>query len=345
MRVVVVSPLPSQDNSLTEAVRTELRREAISNGFEFSEEATQNVSEDSITVIYDRIINSLMRDAWISLQLPAQLKKIKPDIVVQLTGISLRSDAFKQIQLISPGFYDKEKCVRKWERVAFAKRDKIFDERNFFAAASDTITTKLKTELELPLEHIPSFSFQDDSTLATWEKTEEIKKHLTGGAEFFFSDIRFASEAEVVTLLKAFSFFKKWQQSAMHLILFAKTSDAYASLLSNYKYRNDITVTDNDDALPAAYVLVQPFADVSVRTISKAANSSVTVITRASDLLSSNQNAVFSTVNLIPDEIGQAMLSLYKNEERRNNYAQAALKDYTEKRSEQNLLEIIRARQ
>jgi glycosyltransferase involved in cell wall biosynthesis len=78
--------------------------------------------------------------------------------------------------------------------------------------------------------------------LADAEK-EEIKKRYVRGKEYFLADLAGAGEEDVMYLLKAFSLFKKRQQSNMQLILTGTTNGSTGMVrqrLKTYKYREDV---------------------------------------------------------------------------------------------------------
>ena len=78
---------------------------------------------------------------------------------------------------------------------------------------------------------------------AAWEKRESLKQELTGGKEYFIVNAEDNSGKNIVNVLKAFSLFKKWQQSKMQLLLVnPEDTPKINALLQTYKYRDDIKV-------------------------------------------------------------------------------------------------------
>ncbi|HMP87556.1 MAG TPA: hypothetical protein PKE63_09785, partial [Lacibacter sp.] len=70
---------------------------------------------------------------------------------------------------------------------------------------------------------------------------EAVKEQVTGGVEYFLYTGSLAAGGQVLRLLKAFSAFKKRQQSSMRLVLAGavprKQEAAFKKMLSTYKYR------------------------------------------------------------------------------------------------------------
>ncbi len=78
--------------------------------------------------------------------------------------------------------------------------------------------------------------------LAAAEK-EEIKRKYVRGKEYFLADLADAVDEDVINLLKAFSLFKKRQQSNMQLILTGEingSAEVIRQRLATYKYREDV---------------------------------------------------------------------------------------------------------
>jgi glycosyltransferase involved in cell wall biosynthesis len=99
------------------------------------------------------------------------------------------------------------------------------------------------------------------------EEKETVKQQFTSGTEYFLFAGDLHPRHEQVTLLKAFSDFKKWQRSGMKLVFAAYESSVAQELeilLTNYKYRDDvILVKDPPDItlqqlVAAAYCVVYP---------------------------------------------------------------------------------------
>ena len=92
------------------------------------------------------------------------------------------------------------------------------------------------------------------------EERDRVKERVTGGKEYFVSDITGAGMTEVVRLLKAFSLFKKRQLSNMMLILMGKGHSGVVEKLDSYKYRQDVILRPEvrmEEVIGGAYALVR----------------------------------------------------------------------------------------
>jgi glycosyltransferase involved in cell wall biosynthesis len=127
----------------------------------------------------------------------------------------------------------------------------------------------LLTALKVPEEKLHFWDLAVPATLkeSGWEEKEKVKEAFTAGTEYFLFAGDLHPRHELVTLLKAFSEFKKWQRSGMKLVLAAYESmsakELY-SLLTNYKFRDDVILVkdpadhDLQQLIAACYCVVYP---------------------------------------------------------------------------------------
>jgi glycosyltransferase involved in cell wall biosynthesis len=102
-----------------------------------------------------------------------------------------------------------------------------------------------------------------------WTAAESVKTQFTGGRSFFLFTGNIDAQHQLIELLKAFSVFKKWQQSNMQLVIAGYTTGWTETLeekLQHYKFRADIvllknpSVTVTGQLVAAAYAVVLPMA-------------------------------------------------------------------------------------
>ncbi|MEO5683343.1 MAG: glycosyltransferase [Chitinophagaceae bacterium] len=106
-------------------------------------------------------------------------------------------------------------------------------------------------------------------TLLTWAEAESIKTQYTGGRAYFLFTGNISDQQQLIELLKAFSIFKKWQQSGMQLVIAGYTTswtEVLEEKLLQYKYKADIVLLKNIShaetakLVAACYALVYPVA-------------------------------------------------------------------------------------
>jgi hypothetical protein len=98
-----------------------------------------------------------------------------------------------------------------------------------------------------------------------------VKDRFAQGKEFFFADVSETGGEDLVYLLKAFSIFKKRQQSNLQLLLAGDPSAVIGDKLDTYKYRQDVhwcavAQARDENVAAAAYAALYLFADDSPGT-------------------------------------------------------------------------------
>ena len=230
---------------------------------------------------------------WYDWRIPPLLKKFNADLFVSPDGIaSLRTRipqclvvhdlAFLQNQQwfssaighyyrkFTPAFLKK---VRRVATVSETSKKQLIDVYGVSAEQIDVVYSAAK----------PDFRPLEESLRST------IKERFTEGKEFFLYTGAIHPRKNLLGLLKAFSLFKKRQQSGYKLVLAGRmawhTGD-FEKLLSTYKYRSDVVLTGYVDLdtltslTAAAYALVYPsFYEGFGVPVLEAMQSDVPVIT------------------------------------------------------------------
>lgn len=114
-------------------------------------------------------------------------------------------------------------------------------------------------------ESIKTFpvSIPDTYKVLSWQDKLLARSGFTGNNEYFISMISTEPLEAVIDLLKAFSHFKKWQQSSMQLMLVCNTGEDIQPLknkLSTYKYRDDVVLSEDISDAPLAGLLASAYA-------------------------------------------------------------------------------------
>jgi glycosyltransferase involved in cell wall biosynthesis len=183
----------------------------------------------------------------------------------------------------------------------------------------------------------------------SWAEIQSIKTQYTGGKDFFIFAGDIMEEYRLFDLLKAFSVFKKWQQSNM-LLLIAGNSSSYApvleKLLATYKYRGDVIILKNpsivvqEKLVAAAYALLHSApAGYWPQPLMMAIRHRVAVI--ASDTAENRAitpAAIWINNDDLINEFSAAMQTLYKNEQQK----QALIKEMTNEREDYNYNRLLK---
>lgn len=270
---------------------------------------------------------------WYDVKIPSLLRKYKADVFISCDGIcSLRTNvpqclvlhdlsflhypgAIKKAQLIfykryTPQFLKKAKVIATVSE--FSKND-IVQQYLTTAAKIDVVYNGVK-EMFHPL---------------SYDEKEEIKRKYTDGKEYFVYTGSIHPRKNLMNLLKAFSVFKKRQQTGMKLVIAGRLAWKYESFtenLKNYKYRNDVLLTgylpeeELVKVTGAAYGMLYPslFEGFGVPVL-EAMKCDVPVITSGHSAMQeiAKEAALYADPEKYAD-IAERMMLLYKDERLRN---------------------------
>ncbi len=278
-------------------------------------------------------INALSWKYWYDVRIPFLLRKYKADLFLSPGGFCSLYTKVAQCILINdlffvlfPSFFNRlqllfykshtSRSVQKSKKIitfsAFTK-EKIVANYGVAPGKVDTIHTCIPD----------GYGPQPD------EIKEKTKAKYSGSKEYFLYAGIIHPSRNLVNLLKAFSLFKKRQQSGLKLVICGKTAENYTSFsqgLKTYKYRDDVCVIDqlplaeHLQLMAAAYAFVYPVLadDFSVSLI-EAMKSHVPVITSEHSAMQEITAGAALYVNPEnPQDIAEAMMRLYKDENGRN---------------------------
>lgn len=163
---------------------------------------------------------------------------------------------------------------------------------------------------------------------ASQEQVEAYQqKYAKGKAYFLYIG---SINASLLLLLKAFSFFKKRQQSNMQFLLVSRDPAAgneWVKTLGSYKYKNDLQLIWDvqeaalADIVAGAYALVQASASTGSASVLQAMQCGVPVIADNNALLQEIcGEAALYTDALVFEDIADKMMLLFKAEDKRNHF-------------------------
>ncbi|MCF3110141.1 glycosyltransferase [Niabella sp. CC-SYL272] len=164
-----------------------------------------------------------------------------------------------------------------------------------------------------------------------------FKDRVTGGREFFIcADVHWTRE-QLLTLLKAFSRFKKMQQSGWKLLITqggnhpGSAFSAVFAALDTYKYREDVVLFESAGAADYAAALGAAYAAVTFQhnagfpaAACEALQCQVPVMA-----FTTQKGRIHPSALLFADEtaLAQQLMELYKNEGLRQQLMQQLMRD------------------
>jgi glycosyltransferase involved in cell wall biosynthesis len=208
---------------------------------------------------------------WYDVKVPAVLRKYKADVFVSCDGFcSLRTRVPQCLVVHDLAFLHYPSFIRS-SHLQFYKK---YTPR-FLATARSVATVSVFSKTDIlnrytidanKMEVVYSAAKPIFKPIGTDDKLL-VKETWTNGQDYFIYTGAIHPRKNLVTLLKAFSVFKKRQQSSMKLVLAGRLAwkfDSFTKSLATYKYRQDVIMTGYlpEEQLArltaAAYAMVYP---------------------------------------------------------------------------------------
>lgn len=299
----------------------------------------QKVEDD--TIIYISIGNtSQFLLSWMySVKIPSILKKTNAELVLDLNGVASSKIKIPQLLITDQYLFNKEhqslNSIEKYAKKSF--KDSLKLAKNLIAYSNK----KFENETSLKANAIQFLPFTSPEIFKTFEWHDKImvKAQHADNKEYFLAVIGDNATNDFVTLLQAFSKFKKWQQSSMQLLILAKHETFDVNILAKhktYKHREDVRLLDDIDEKQIAAIFASAAAFIHISSsepnllmLSIALQCSLPIISPADD----DVNEYANDAALYYDEkdsaaLGDKIIQLYKNEN-----LQAELKANAQKQS------------
>ena len=213
----------------------------------------------------------LLWKLWYDVKIPAVLRKYKADVFVSTDGFcSLRTKVPQCLVIHDLAFLHFPAFISRTQ-LLFYKRytPEFLKKAKSVATVSDfskrDILTQYKTDPRKIIV-VNSAAKEIFRPLNNDEK-QGIKNKYTDGKEYLVYAGAIHPRKNLLQLLKAFSVFKKRQQTNMKLVLAGRLAwkyEAFVENLKNYKYRKDVLLTgyleeeELANLVGAAYMLVYP---------------------------------------------------------------------------------------
>ncbi|HTM92518.1 MAG TPA: glycosyltransferase family 1 protein [Flavisolibacter sp.] len=208
---------------------------------------------------------------WYDVKIPLALKKIKADVFVSPDGYcSLTTKTPQCLVVHDLGFLYHSEAYKK-SHVSFLKRNtpKYLNKAKSIVTVSQFSKDDILKHYKIEAAKIDVVynGVKDIFRPLSFDEKDAVKEKYTEGKEYFLYLGEIQPRKNLVSLLKAFSIFKKRLQSSMKLVIagrLAWKNEEFLQLIQTYKYRSDVILTGYipEEELPSligtAYALVYP---------------------------------------------------------------------------------------
>lgn len=284
--------------------------------------------------------NPLLWKIWYHYKLPALLKELKADVLIQCDGITSLRTKLPQCLLVNdlnfvtnPDWYSK-----KFVRFMQSNSPAFFKKATTIIAGSEYLKILLNEKYQLNKEKITVIYPGTDTSFKPieWQEREIIKDKYSSGKEYFLFYGELHPRSNLITLLKAFSFFKKRQKSNMQLLIACNElleDTTIEQSLKTYKYRNEVQLLKTNEAADLQAITAGAYAFVSSAYVEN--NSSMLL-----NVLNCNVPVIVSQTEKNMEILGEAalyvnsesfedvadkMMLLFKDEDKRNKIIQKGI--------------------
>ena len=271
----------------------------------------------------------LLWKLWYDFRVPSIIKKYKADVLVSCDGFcSLTTKVPQCLVLHDLAFLHHPSFIKRSHLLFYKKyTPKFLGKAKTVATVSEFSKKDILTHYKIEPDKVDVvFSAAKDIFHPAGEEEKAATKNkYSEGKEYFLYAGAIHPRKNLMTLLKAFSVFKKRQQTNMKLILTGRLAwkyESFAESLKSYKYRNDLVMTgyvqevELVKIIGAAYGLVYPsLLEGFGVPVLEAMQCDVPVITSINSSMQeiAKDAALFADATSYND-IADKMMMLYKDE-------------------------------
>ena len=291
-------------------------------------------SKNITTVITGpQIKNPLLLQYRLNYKIPSLLKKHKADIFISTGSYCSLRTKLPQCVIINdlsflqlPQFFSK-----RWLNFYKKNTEKFLTKAKVIVTTAEFLKKEIINKYKIASDKIDVAytAASNNFKPSTWQQKNTVKEKYTEGLEYFLYAGPVNTGSNLITLLKAFSFFKKRQKSNMQLLLMSKSAAIdkdFIKSLASYKYRDEVKLLDNlsDENIiqitASAYAMIYPsLYDGCGTSLLQTMQSDIPVITANNTAMPEicSNAALYISPNDFND-IAEKMMLLFKDEDLRN---------------------------
>lgn len=319
------------------------------------------ITEKNITPVLagPQIKNRLLQYYFYNFKLPRLLNKYNADYFVSAEVCSMRTNIAQCLVIRDLSFLHRDHLFTKTDARYLRKHTTHFVKRSAkIVVLNPSLKATLIKSYGIDEGKISSVNIGLDGAARpySYEEAEQVRTKFTDGKEYFLFFATPSCAANIITMLKAFSIFKKWQKSNMQLvILFPADEKISIRQLSSYKYRDDVKTFNATPAgahsglLASAYAAVYlPSMEITETKGLRALASEVPLITINNAFYKSlyKEGALYTAAE--EKGLSEKLMLLYKDEHARNEIikkGKEAIAGHTWQLAASSLLQTITANQ
>jgi glycosyltransferase involved in cell wall biosynthesis len=295
----------------------------------------KNITAKNITAIVaagSQSKNPLLFQYWLNYKLPLLLRKHKVDVFISANCCSLRTKVPQCIIINDLSFLQHPQYFKKnWLRFYKNNTASFLGKAKNIVTVSQFLKQEITGQYKIQSDKI-DVAYPGTNSIfkpVSWQIKDAVKEKYTEGLEYFLYSGAIHPQQNLITLLKAFSFFKKRQKSNMQLIIASTTvatDKEFVKSLSTFKYRHEVKILEKTtpellaQITASAYALVYPSPyDGFGVSPAQAMQCDVPVITSHINALTETCGDAALYIN--PNDfnnIAEKMMLLFKDEDQRN---------------------------
>jgi len=295
---------------------------------------------------------------WYNAKLPRIAKKYGLDKLICSYGIGVHSDIQQMLLFPETDILQQENKLLLWQEYAAKNLQKSIERSSAVITYSNLAREKLKnaTTINPQKTFILPYSVNELFQPMEWHDKLYIKSRFSQNTEYFVAVLPDNDEKNFVELLKAFSKFKKWQQSGMQLLLLPKEegfSSTIENKLDSYKYKNDVKLINDADNKETANIIATAYALLHITTkdsdlwpVSAALQCGTPVLAYYTESMQEYcGEAGLFVKERNHESFGDHLIMLYKDETLRNKMSEAAAektKLYNQKDHAEKLWQLVK---